>query len=134
NLMRTINKDRDILYFPHISHEELVYFYNLASYCCMPSLCEGFGLAPLEAMACKTPVIASQIPALAEIYQDSCLYFDPQKLDELKKAIMDFSLDKAKRKEFIQKGFATSQKYNWQKTAHLTINAYKKAYENSHCA
>lgn len=134
NLIRTISKDRDILHFPYIKYGELVYFYNLASFCCTPSLCEGFGLAPLEAMACKTPVIASRIPALVEIYQDSCLYFDPHKLDELKKAIMDFSVDRDIRKEFIAKGFATSQRYNWQQTSRATIKAYQKAYENSHCA
>ncbi|MDD5237250.1 MAG: glycosyltransferase family 1 protein, partial [Candidatus Omnitrophica bacterium] len=128
-LMRIISEDRDIMHFPYISQEELVSFYNLASFCCMPSLCEGFGLPPLEAMACKTAVIVSKIPALAEVYQDNCLYFDPHNLEELKKAIVDLSSDKNKREEFAERGFVMSGKYSWQKTARLTINAYQKAYE-----
>ena len=73
-------------------------FYNASSLLAYPSFYEGFGLPPLEAMACGTPVIASNVTSLPEICSDSVLLIDPHNIKELSNSIEEILTDKALRK------------------------------------
>lgn len=90
----------------------------------IPSLNEGFGLPPLEAMACGTPVIASNVSCMPEILGDAAYYFDPYNVDDIVKAIKKIVSDKQTRTKLIKKGLDQAKKYSWDKTARKTLEVY----------
>jgi glycosyltransferase involved in cell wall biosynthesis len=87
------------------------------------SVYEGFGLPPLEAMACGCPVIASNAASLPEVCGDAALYIDPFCTDSIADGILKLIKNVELRKSFIEKGFANAAKFSWFKTAqqHLKI-------------
>jgi glycosyltransferase involved in cell wall biosynthesis len=98
--------------------------------CCAfiyPSIYEGFGLPPLEAMACGAPVIASRIPALAETTGDAARLFDPGNVDELTKNILELLADANTRRKLSTAGQRRAAEFSWANTARLTWNVYENA-------
>jgi glycosyltransferase involved in cell wall biosynthesis len=83
-----------------------------------PSLYEGFGLPVLEAMACGTPVITSNVTATPEIAADAALLVDPASIDEIAAAIRKIAADDSLREELKKKGLARATKFTWQETCH----------------
>lgn len=114
-----------------VEEEELPIAYAGALAYCIPSLSEGFGWPPLEAMACGTPVIASKESCMPEILGDAAYYFDPYKVDDITKAIEKIVTDTDLRKELTRKGLVQVKKYNWSETAKKTIDVYMKALKQS---
>jgi glycosyltransferase involved in cell wall biosynthesis len=112
-----------------IDEEELPIAYAGALAYCIPSLSEGFGLPPLEAMACGTPVISSNISAMPEILGDAPLYFDPYDVDDIAAAMKKIIEDKNLRDQLSKKGIERAKKYNWQDTAKETLKVYKQSLE-----
>lgn len=94
-----------------VSDEELVDLYNLTDLFVFPSLYEGFGLPPLEAMACGTPVVCSNSSCMPEIIEDAAIYFDPLDIKEIQKAIEIGLTDDEIRKELIENGKNQCLKY-----------------------
>jgi glycosyltransferase involved in cell wall biosynthesis len=95
-----------------------------------PSLYEGFGLPPLEAMACGAPVIASRIPAIAEITGEAALLFDPRSANELTQRIFELYDDDGKenaRRKLSTAGQQRAAEFSWETTARLTWNVYQEA-------
>jgi glycosyltransferase involved in cell wall biosynthesis len=95
-----------------------------------PSLYEGFGLPPLEAMACGAPVIASRIPAIAEITGEAALLFDPRSANELTQRIFELYDDNGEenaRRKFSTAGQRRAAEFSWETTARLTWNVYQEA-------
>lgn len=117
-----------ILVTEFVSDEELDNLYKNARLFIFPSLCEGFGLPPLEAMAKGVPVASSNATCLPEVLGDAALYFNPLDIndmaDKIKKALTGEDL----RKKLIQKGFEQIKKYNWQTTARETLKIYSTLY------
>ena len=97
-----------------------------------PSLYEGFGLPPLEAMACGTPVIASNITSIPEVCYDSALLINPYNIDDLSYAIERVLNDSLLMLTMVKKGLLRSMNFSWQKTAQLTTNAYRAMINNEH--
>lgn len=108
-----------------IEEEELPVAYTGALMYVIPSLSEGFGWPPLEAMACGTPVIASNLSCIPEILGEAPLYFDPYNVDGMAKAIETLSTDKKLRDELIEKGLNQASKYDWKETSKKTLEVYK---------
>jgi len=77
-------------YLGRVSDEELVRLYNQAACFIFPSLYEGFGLPPIEAMSCGCPILVSDIPVLHEVCGDAATYFDPYNPYDIRKAIKQF--------------------------------------------
>lgn len=100
-----------------IKQSELKYIYENASLFVFPSLYEGFGLPPLEAMACGTPVVASNVSALPEILGDAAHYVNPYDIEDIAKGILKVLNDDSYRKELIKKGKKQAKKYTWEKAA-----------------
>ena len=108
-----------------IDEEELPLAYAGALAYVIPSLSEGFGLPPLESMACGTPVIASKESCMPEIEGDAPLYFDPYNEKDIEKAIERIVGDENLRVELAKKGIIQAQKYQWEKTARETLAVYQ---------
>lgn len=113
----------------YIEENELPLAYAGAVAYIIPSLSEGFGMPPLEAMACGTPVIASRVSAMPEILEDAAIYFDPLDSTNIAEAMEEVTEDKNARIEVIKKGYAQVKKYDWAKTAEETLAVYKSVLE-----
>lgn len=105
---------------------ELIALYQEAEAFVTPSLLEGFGLTPLEAMAVGLPVVSSKASCLPEIYDEAAIYFDPLDIDDMAEKIKEVINDKKLRQELIKKGFQQVKKYSWQKMAKETLKVYDK--------
>jgi alpha-1,3-rhamnosyl/mannosyltransferase len=92
-----------------------------------PSLHEGFGWPPLEAMACGTPVVTSDVSALPEVVGDAALLIDPLDVDELAAAIRHLWVDEAARDDLRTRGLRRARRFTWDVTARLTLEAYAAA-------
>lgn len=109
-----------------VLEEELPIAYAGASVYIIPSLSEGFGLPPLEAMACGTPVISSKESCMPEILGDAPLYFDPYNINEMAEVMEKVITDKDLRQSMIPKGLEQVRKYSWDDTAEKTLAVYKQ--------
>jgi glycosyltransferase involved in cell wall biosynthesis len=92
-----------------------------------PSLYEGFGIPPLEAMACGTPALVANSSSLPEVVGDAGLLFDPRAVDELAAAML-FVLDSpAERERLLAAGLTRARAFSWELTVSRTIDAYREA-------
>ncbi len=108
-----------------VAEEELPIAYAGAFAYCIPSLSEGFGWPPLEAMACGTPVIASSESSIPEICGKAPLYFGAYNIKDMAEKMAKVTTDVKLRKELIKKGLEQVQKYHWEETAEKTLRVYK---------
>ena len=114
-----------VIFTDFIPLEDLPIFYNGAEVLVYPSLYEGFGLPPLEAMACGTPVIASNVTSLPEVCRNSAILIDPNDIDELCYSMERVLTDSFLKLTMIERGLSTSNNYSWKNTALNTIKAYE---------
>jgi glycosyltransferase involved in cell wall biosynthesis len=115
----------DIVFIGRVRDRELVQLYNNASVFVYIPFYEGFGLPPLEAMACGTPVLVSDIPVLREVCGNAALYADPKDVDAIAFQIQSIvQRDAAQQKEWKKRGLLHTAAYTWDKTAEL----YKKHF------
>ncbi|HEC88422.1 MAG TPA: glycosyltransferase family 1 protein [Thermoplasmata archaeon] len=128
-LIKRLNLQKDIIFTRYIPTRELPYLYNAADLFVYPSLYEGFGLPPLEAMACGTPVITSNTSSLPEVVGDAGIMIDPHDVDELTKTIYEVLTDEKLRKELSNKGLKRVKKFSWEKTAKETLKVYEEVYD-----
>lgn len=129
-IMQIIEKNKDfITYLGYISDEELAGVYNKASCFVYPSFYEGFGLPPLEAMACGTPVICSNVSSLPEVGGEAVVYCDPYSVEDIKNKIESVLLDENLQKELSLKGLEQAQKFTWEKSAQEHIKIFNELLE-----
>lgn len=102
-----------IKWLGYISDSELRTLYESAMCFVFPSLYEGFGIPPLEAMNCGCPVLASRAASIPEVCGDAALYFDPHNADELAALMLSITNDSALCAELTQKGYARSKQFSW---------------------
>ena len=110
----------------YVNDDELRALYSSCRAFIYPSLYEGFGLPPLEAMACGAPVIASRIAALAETIGDAARLVDPLDVQALRAAIADICENEKRRKKMIASGPAHAAKFSWEKAARSTHEVYRQ--------
>jgi glycosyltransferase involved in cell wall biosynthesis len=94
---------------------------------CYPSLYEGFGLPPLEAMAAGTPALVGRYSAAEEVLGDAALLVDPRDEEALADALSTMVSDHSLRRQLALRGRARAVGYSWERTATATIGAYRKA-------
>jgi len=99
--------------------------YSGATLFVFPSLYEGFGLPPLEAMACGTAVIASDRSSLPEISGEGALLVDPHDVDGLARAMSTLVADEGRRAELAAKGLEQAQRFSWRRTVAETMAVYQ---------
>jgi glycosyltransferase involved in cell wall biosynthesis len=110
-----------------VLEDELPIAYAGALAYIIPSLSEGFGLPPLEAMACGIPVISSKESCMPEILGDAAHYFDPYSVNDMAQAMEKIISDEKLRKDLVAKGLEQVKKYDWDRTAKETLKVYKEA-------
>ena len=113
----------------YLHDEELRALYASCRAFIYPSLYEGFGLPPLEAMACGAPVVASRIPALVEIAGAAASFFDPTDAIDLAKTILALLEDENARNQLSLAGQNRAAQFTWQKAAQATLDVYSMAME-----
>lgn len=109
-----------------VSDQELVAFYNMASIFLFPSIYEGFGLPPLEAMACGVPVIAANASCLPEVLGDAPRYVDPHDPADLRKAVEEIMDDPVVWEVMREKGSRQVRKYTSERQIRETIEVYRQ--------
>ena len=113
-----------VIFTGFVTDQELAGLYKSAKLYVFPSLSEGFGLPPLEAMAHDLPVASSNATCMPEILGDAAVYFDPKRVDDMAKAMLMILTDQKLSEALIKKGRAQVKKYSWKKTALATLDIY----------
>jgi glycosyltransferase involved in cell wall biosynthesis len=114
----------DVVFTGWVPDEDLRALYSGAVCTVLPSLAEGFGLPPLEAMACGCPVVVSNAGALPEIAGGAAVVVDPGDVEELARALHALAGDAAARAELSALGLARAARFSWGRTAAETAHAY----------
>lgn len=108
-----------------VAKDDLPTWYNAATAMIYPSLFEGFGLPPVEAMACGTPVISSTRGALGEVVGDAARLIDPENIADMASAMSEISCGDRERSG--QKGIAHASQFRWEKMAGAVLESYRRA-------
>jgi len=116
-----------VIFTGYIPDEELSEIYSGAKAFIFPSLYEGFGLPPLEAMQCGTPVIASNTTSIPEVVGDAGILVDPKDEDALCQAMIELLNNVALCQELSRKGIERAAQFSWARCASDTVEVYKTA-------
>ncbi|SKA76598.1 Glycosyltransferase involved in cell wall bisynthesis [Caloramator quimbayensis] len=121
-------KDR-IITTGYISKKELECIYSGAEVFVYPSLYEGFGLPPLEAMCCGVPVVVSNSSSLPEVVGDAGIYCDPYSIESIAESVLSILKNQEIKKHLSIEGIKRSEKFSWQKAAQKVMEAYREILE-----
>jgi glycosyltransferase involved in cell wall biosynthesis len=128
-IFKTVGKlglSREVIFTGYVPEDDLPALYNASSLFVFPSLYEGFGLPPLEAMACGTPVITSSVSSLPEVTADAAILVDPFNIEEIKDSIDSVLSDQELASSLKKKGLERAALFTWEKTAQKTLEVYRR--------
>jgi glycosyltransferase involved in cell wall biosynthesis len=111
----------------YVPEDEKALWYSASTCFCYPSLYEGFGLPPLEAMACGVPVITSAVSSLPEVVGDAGLTVPPDDVAALSAALRQLVVDSSLRAELAYRGRKRAGRFTWTETAKQTVDVYRLA-------
>ncbi|KUO39290.1 MAG: hypothetical protein AVW06_04195 [Hadesarchaea archaeon DG-33-1] len=129
NVLELVNELKlgdNITFVGYVPEEDLPLFYNSADLFVFPSLYEGFGLPPLEAMACGLPVVASNTSSLPEVIGDAGIMKDPYDVDGFASAMHNVLTNDGLREDMVKKGLKRAKLFSWEKTAIKTLKVYEE--------
>jgi glycosyltransferase involved in cell wall biosynthesis len=121
----------DQIIYRFIEEEDKPAVYSGASVFVFPSLYEGFGLSPLEAMSCGTPVICSNRTSLPEVVGDAAISLDPEDLHEMIEAMRGVLTNSELRADLRARSLRRAAQFSWRKAATETVAVYKEALARS---
>lgn len=110
----------------NVSTEKLNHLYNLADVLLFPSLLEGFGLPPLQAMAAGLPVVCSNTTSLPEVVGDAAMVADPHDIEALVNGVRKITEDKTTEAEYRRRGLMRTKTFSWEKAAQEVLGIYKR--------
>lgn len=125
-LVQHLNLNERVVFIENVSTQELPVLMSSARVFVFPSLYEGFGLPPLEAMSCGTPVVCSNTSSLPEVVGDAALLFNPIQVDEIAAALTRVLEDEALRDKLRERGLERAKLFSWERTAQETWQVYRK--------
>jgi glycosyltransferase involved in cell wall biosynthesis len=118
------------VYMPgYVPETEKPMWYNAAMCFCYPSLYEGFGLPPLEAMACGIPVVTSDRSSLPEVVGDAAQMVPALDIEALSTALYQLIASPSRRAEYAQRGRARARRFSWEQAARQTVQAYHQSLQ-----
>jgi glycosyltransferase involved in cell wall biosynthesis len=115
-----------IVFVADAGHEELPLFYSAASVFVLPSLHEGFGLPILEAMACGTPVVTSNVSSMPEVAGNAAVLVNPHDPESIAEGLRVALFDSARRDELVSRGLERVKGFTWEATARKTFEVYEE--------
>jgi len=110
-----------------VPFDTLRIFYECAAAFVFPSLYEGFGLPPLEAMASGTPVVTSNVSSLPEAVGDAAMLVNPENVFDIARGIRDVLVDHALRERLVARGKEQAARFSWERTACEVLEIYEEA-------
>ena len=113
----------------YVNDDDLRALYSSCRVFVYPSLYEGFGLPPLEAMACGAPVVTSRIPSIVETVGSAALLVEPRDEDGLTASIVELLTDENKRQHYSNAGLAHAAGFSWEQTARDTLEVYQEVID-----
>jgi glycosyltransferase involved in cell wall biosynthesis len=122
-----LNLQKDVIFIGHIPDDDIPKLYNAADLFAFPSIYEGFGLPPLEAMACETPVVTSNSSSLPEVVGDAGIMVNPYDVDGLSKAMYEVLTNEGLRADMVKKGLERAKMFSWEKCAKEVLEVYEEA-------
>ncbi len=128
--IKNLGLQNDVIELGHIDYADLPHIYNGADLFVFPSLFEGFGLPPLEAMACGIPVVTSNVTSLPEVVGNAAITADPYKIEDIAEKCALAINDKTVRESLIEKGLARASLFTWENTARKTLEVYNEVYNS----
>ncbi len=120
---------QDVRFFGFVPDRTLSALYRMASVFAFPSLYEGFGLPPLEAMACGTPVVTSRLSSLPEVVGDAALLVDPYSVEDIAAAIRRLLADDELRSRLIERGYERAASFSWERSVRAIHETYMSVIE-----
>jgi glycosyltransferase involved in cell wall biosynthesis len=117
---------QDVRFFGFVPSPILQVFYRSAALFAFPSLYEGFGLPPLEAMANRTAVLASNTSSFPEVLEDAALLVNPENVFEVARGMKTILLDDALRNRLVERGIQQVAKFSWKSAAKQVLEAYER--------
>jgi glycosyltransferase involved in cell wall biosynthesis len=130
-LIAKLKIENKVRFLGRVSELELITLYSMADVFVFPSFYEGFGVPPIEAMACGAPVITSNISSLPEVVGDAALLIDPHNTGELARAMLQVLENEQLRDELRQKGYARAQHFTWPKSASKMLWVYQQLHDGA---
>lgn len=130
-MVSKLQLEHKVRFLGRVSESELITLYSLADIFAFPSFFEGFGIPPLEAMACGAPVITSNTSSLPEVVGDAALLVDPHDTTSLADAILRLLQDESLRDALRQKGYVQAQHYTWSTAASKMLSVYQQLYQGA---
>jgi len=122
------NRLDDVVRFVgYFDDTELPQLYSNAALFLFPSIAEGFGIPPLEAMRCAVPVVAAHTSSMPEVLGDAAIWVDPLSVESIAKGISQGLFDQSVRKQAIARGLFRSEQFSWEKMAVETVKVYREA-------
>jgi glycosyltransferase involved in cell wall biosynthesis len=124
--VRDLKQEENIHLVGLVGDEDLRALYQYALAYVFPSFYEGFGLPPLEAMQCGTPVMASNTSAIPEVCgEGNALFFDPRSTDDMREKMRMLATDASLRQRLVDRGFERVKNFDWSKMARSVLSIYK---------
>ncbi len=121
---KKIEQKRGVIFTGHVESKQMPVYYSGAEVLVYPSVYEGFGLPILEAFACKTPVVTSNVSSLPEVAGDAAEIVDPFDVNSIADGIKN-GLNR--KKSLVKKGLERVKDFSWEKTAEMTLKVYSEA-------
>jgi glycosyltransferase involved in cell wall biosynthesis len=128
-LIKELKLEDKVILPGYVPDADLPYLYNAADLFCFPSLYEGFGFPPLEALSCGTPVIAANNSSIPEVVGDAGILLDIDKEEKWAENMVKVLTDDNLASQLRQKGLIQAQKFSWAKTARETIKVYEEVFK-----
>ncbi|SPE35416.1 Glycosyl transferase, group 1 [Candidatus Sulfopaludibacter sp. SbA3] len=121
--------EHQVRFLGFVPFDTLRCFFESAAAFVFPSRYEGFGLPPLEAMACGTPVVTSNISSLPEVVGDAAVLVKPENVFDIARGIREVLLDENLRAELVRRGREQAARFSWERTARQVLEIYAEAAE-----
>jgi hypothetical protein len=128
-VIREMELIQDVVFTGFIEEKDLPAVYNMGSLFAFPSFYEGFGLPPLEAMACGCPVVSSNTSSMPEVLGDAALFFNPYHVEEMSLAIKQMLEDDNLRNKFRQKGLERAKFFTFEKMANRILDIFEMVHD-----
>lgn len=123
-LISDLNLENDVIFSGYVSEKDIPQCYNATDLLVYPCSYAGFGLPPLEAMACGTPVITSDTSSLPEVVGDAGIMIDPHDVDLMAEKIYEVLNNGTLKERLVKKGIKRAKLFNWNKSAEETLQIY----------